>query len=745
MKKVFFALSIVLFCAAVLLVVTDGTIAGTQRWIKIGNLWDKVVDSTDEGYGPGAYSFGKYYYDGFGPEWMVWDYRRLAIMCTDWTDESGSTHAYKMTGFAAWSDEQTELMPVPDASGITLKRYFRDTPPTIMVDGNNIEEPFPRQGDEVAPEKIPGTADMMIESHVRTSMGVDIHQKVLAWSQKNHDDYLIYDFTFTNTGNIDLDDEIELPNQTINGFYLNRSAAWGWKGHMNGYYGSRTDDSLRVLFSYPDWNGDPDSDGFGDADKAAGFLNSPWFQGWAILHADVSGSDHTDDPEQPRMTGFYDSEAQFMRKPAYELSPEQQIQMYTMASQGLAQTPGIVGEHPLQEGGDFIANVIHEVPMDEQAAMFGNPWVYSWTGGPSWITYIPIGIFSVGPYNLAPGQSVRVVWAHCMGSVSPQKAWEIGTRWKNDELTLADAPDTEPLPHAEIVYGLMSYDDNDKAKDLWVTTGRDSMLAAANAAQWAVRNNYQVPIPPPAPSVIISSGSEDISVEWGAEAEGTPDLAGYRIYRAMGSAYYSEENNQIVGSWQLIHEAEAGTFIFKDNTAIRGFHYFYHVAAYDDGTHPEAAIAGGVNGKTEPLESGRWLNYTRTSLGAARLLSAPGKNFDDVRVVPNPYNARSHREGMHWPKKRQIGFFNLPAVCTIKIYTESGDLIRTIEHINTAGDEEWVDPTGFNSMDTRSDQIPASGIYIAYIEVSEDIVDSDTGAVVYKKGESCFKHFVIIH
>jgi hypothetical protein len=63
-------------------------------------------------------------------------------------------------------------------------------------------------------------------------------------------------------------------------------------------------------------------------------------------------------------------------------------------------------------------------------------------------------------------------------------------------------------------------------------------------------------------------------------------------------------------------------------------------------------------------------------------------------------------------------FMNLPPVCTIKIYTESGDLIKVLNHTNGSGDESW----GVLSQEwsaTSSGQIIASGVYIAHIETPE--------------------------
>jgi hypothetical protein len=69
----------------------------------------------------------------------------------------------------------------------------------------------------------------------------------------------------------------------------------------------------------------------------------------------------------------------------------------------------------------------------------------------------------------------------------------------------------------------------------------------------------------------------------------------------------------------------------------------------------------------------------------------------------------------------KIMFMDIPASCTINIYTESGDLVKTIEHDSGSGDEIW----GGNilNLQTVSDsgQLLVSGIYIAHI------TDKDSG------------------
>ena len=85
------------------------------------------------------------------------------------------------------------------------------------------------------------------------------------------------------------------------------------------------------------------------------------------------------------------------------------------------------------------------------------------------------------------------------------------------------------------------------------------------------------------------------------------------------------------------------------------------------------------------------------------------ERLDIINVFPNPYLAYNIQEKrLH---DEHVTFINLPEVCTIRIFTISGQLVRTIEH---------NDPTNVtHRWDLRNDNfLPvASGFYIAYIDV----------------------------
>ena len=92
------------------------------------------------------------------------------------------------------------------------------------------------------------------------------------------------------------------------------------------------------------------------------------------------------------------------------------------------------------------------------------------------------------------------------------------------------------------------------------------------------------------------------------------------------------------------------------------------------------------------------------------------ENMDNIYVVPNPYVVSSNIESLDLQNPRDRGprrvyFANLPAMCTIKIYTMAGDLVRTLKH-------EGSIENGIETWDlTTSDNFPVSfGVYIFHVE-----------------------------
>ena len=320
-----------------------------------------------------------------------------------------------------------------------------------------------------------------------------------------------------------------------------------------------------------------------------------------------------------------------------------------------------------------------------------------------------------GPYDLAPGDSVVIVLAEGVSGLSRAKCFDVGRLWKKayDDPTYT-GPFTLPDGSATT--------NKDTYKNAWVYTGRDSIMLTFSRAKRNFDLGYQIPQAPlPPPQFSVTSGGDRISLSWVAsQSASEPGFGGYKVFRGTGKTDTTFDEIASVGP---------GTTAFEDITAQRGFSYYYYVCAFSDGS---TNASGGPN-PTGPLMSSRF--YTRTNQ-PAYLRREAGDNLSSIRIVPNPYNIAS--PGMQYPgEPDKIMFLNIPGHCTIRIYTENGDLINQIEHENGSGDESW------NSI-TSNRQVIVSGIYIVHFTATADCTDPVTGELKYGKGDTAYQKLIII-
>lgn len=687
------------------------------RWIRQGNVQAKIFDNSHQSETAGN-NMARYWVGGRNPGQTYNNMLRCAgtrFGCANWPDPvSGSTMPVKLAGAPyGTADETANTFAVPDAAGWTIHRYFRNPPPKIILSGNELQEPFPLdESDEVNPSKVnelAGTADVVVTSKVRNWMGLEIDYKVMAWSQKNHDDYIIWDMTITNTGNIDPDDEIENQGVDIHGLYLMRqyeffpndqTKEWG------SWYGCRPGDSLRVTYSYPYRQKGKDYDEFGTTNKNTGEIQGPVYAGESMLYVQTATDNLADNIEQPRQHAIAGPDDLAFKHESGTKGPVEWKLVYDVMQLGYSPvraTPYMEGTYP---------NSAHDLEPDQRSAEYLNDF--------SWWFWHAVTMCTSGPWELPFGKSIRVVRALGAGSLDKKTAFDKGLEWldgnctwpEDADQTIDDLVDYYPafgrFPELAPTY-------NDQAKDRWIVTGRDSLFRNLTAAKWAFDNNYDVPVPPPAPSLEVTPLPDKIDLKWWFEdgTTGTDKVDGYRVYRAIGGSDYDRTSAGVVtGDFEMIADVGSGTTAYSDASAERGQAYYYYVTSYTKNN-----TKAGFKGTVEPfLESGHYLN--RTTQGA-HLTRAPGTALSDIRVVPNPFNIRAAEQGLQWKGENdKILFMNLPPECTIKIYSESGDLVKTLEHTDGSGDEPW----GVLSQEwstTETGQVIVSGIYIAYIETPD--------------------------
>jgi hypothetical protein len=123
------------------------------------------------------------------------------------------------------------------------------------------------------------------------------------------------------------------------------------------------------------------------------------------------------------------------------------------------------------------------------------------------------------------------------------------------------------------------------------------------------------------------------------------------------------------------------------------------------------------------LKSNRYYTQTWDPASTSR---APGEEISSFVIVPNPLNISASEEVRYVRGNTadRIGFLDIPGNCTIRIFTETGELVKTIEHTTGTGDEYW-------NLTTDSQQVIVSGLYIV-------VVDN------HDNGERSTKKFVVI-
>ena len=590
----------------------------------------------------------------------------------------------------------------------SIKVIAKYPAPVVVVD-EQIASPLAtyEQIDEYD-ETLP--CDRMIVIKFNTSIGISVTKKVLAFSHPDHNNYYIYDYTFKNTGIINRDDEVH--EQTLEDVYFYSayryafagesnsglglgwgafSSAWG-ASTINHAFGNNSSAAIfndpasplyqmRAFYSFYGPNRDRttvtyDEDWGCPNELEDGVMSSAKYAGCVTLHADKSVSDQTDDFQQPRTTWYVSSDEGVWSASESQYDEIYMQQRYRFMSEG----------DPPQSHAELIAaNYVY-------AQEFENVDTDRNVGGGTSQGQ------GYGPYTMAPGDSVHIVIAEGVDGIDREKNREVGGNW----LQYFSGTGTPTL----IMPDGSSAPDHNTYKRAWVQTGVDSIIKTYRNAMENYNASYAISQGPPPPNdFTVTSGGDRIQLSWSDNAASDPHFDGYVIYRAEGTVLGPD------AVYKKVFECDASNAVhtWDDVTAARGFNYYYYIQTKDDGT--QNTLNPG-----KPQYSS--LFWTITSL-PAYLRRPAGVGLNEVRVVPNPYDirARSLQFG-DVSQYDRLAFYELPPVCKLKIFTERGDLIWEKEHIDGSGDELW------DSL-TSSGQIVVSGIYILYVEVTEDIQASD--------------------
>jgi len=596
------------------------------------------------------------------------------IAATNFTDTvDGKFYTHKIVHLGPRVDGKVD--------GYTPKRFEIITKfalPEVYVDGNSSEAERNMTVKSVDPTIVP---DVMLINEVATPLGLTYTRRIMQFSQQYHDNYIISDYTFKNTGSKGLTGvyfyfQFRLAVNEEACYVIGNATRWG----INEMLDTRgdgvkqdADDSVSIpgVYSAPHmriqyaWHGKYPpftrydnigapiwSSPYWDPADTIGRLAGAAFVGVATLHCDRASNDPTDDFSQPSTTSWVGSDEPYTSK-------NDQFNGNMMT-----------GEYTqwITRGHDPIR---HADKVGTGDPALGTPGGFSNANG-------------YGPYTIAPGDSIRLVWAEGASGLNQDQCISVGRKYKA---------------------GLISA----QVKNDSVLTGKDSLFWTFRRALANFKGGYNIPQPPlPPKSFNVNSGGDKITLTWDVYGTG-PAATGFRIYRAVGKAS---------GQYTMIYEAGPGERSFEDTSPVRGVAYYYYILSVGS---PADNNGAGLT-PAGPLVSNRIWSQTYDPAFLKRPAgNAAGKeNMDTIRIVPNPYSLR-RTAGLSFPDEPdKIVFFNVPGNCTIRIYTEMGELVNTIEHTDGSGDAYW-------NSNTSSGQVIVSGIYIVVID------NNTTGQRVIKK------------
>jgi len=237
---------------------------------------------------------------------------------------------------------------------------------------------------------------------------------------------------------------------------------------------------------------------------------------------------------------------------------------------------------------------------------------------------------------------------------------------------------------------------------------------------YQIYNNGLKLVPPPQPQIQGYALDNTIRLSWSNEPEFSyvdpetqePLITEYRIYKTDDPQRKEwGEPVAIVPRDSTLTGTVADAYTWQDPEIIYNYFYYSYAVTSFDRDSLESGIAN--------LPADQIVNENTAEL---RPVNSPRDNVNDVKVVPNPYiiSALWERKRLGDPLLgepiRDLAFINLPAQCTIKIFTIDGDLVKILYHDNGSGTEFW---------DTRSEanQIAATGMYFFHVssEVGEKI------------------------
>ncbi len=593
---------------------------------------------------------------------------------------------------------------------------------------------------QLNPTYNPDEAEEIITSQWATPTGLTVTRISRAWSQPDYDDFIIYEYEIENTGNRDgnpttIESNVDLKDVLIAFAYGLTPSMFGYERNYNRWnYTDFENHDLRARFDRNRW--------LNYAIDRTGKPDIKFFTDWANNQVNGGGL------LSPQAVGFlplYYDTTHLAKK------GETQIQVRSSDTINIWDANLHVKQpflNRLETSNLRISKIQPYIDIGQarknnpysNTAIFGTDWIGRGSFNVRQSMYFGVGrILAFGPYNIKFGEKVRFAIAEVAGYGAARKSEtdaglkdEGGSCGQNcgEDASLAAF---NPVPNWSdtisingIVYGskyLSSYSLPQYINSNTVTVREvaDRAIEAYSGvpyldhdsiAFWPERSPdkgvYKFPLLVPNPILEIRSNSKAQNViSWINSVESytsnrlSSPLRYYEVYRS-GDAN---------GPWTRLDSIGINDTRFFDNgrytvidstTKVSESFYYSVVTVHQNGERNSKS-------NSKPV---------KTYLGAEKSLSK-------VVVVPNPFIIRSGFMGVSAlaDANSKITFFQLPTVCTIRIYSYSGQLIETLEHNEDSNSHDWYQVT-------RNNQKIAPGLYFFVVSAPDGKTTSGKFVVI---------------
>ncbi|OIO23867.1 MAG: hypothetical protein AUJ54_00815 [Ignavibacteria bacterium CG1_02_37_35] len=611
-----------------------------------------------------------------------------------WDAKIGDMAPYKVVHVGPRVLGRGEVFP------ISFKMKSKYEKPDIQVNGA-VTEGKPYSVDEIDPSM---PWDREIVSIVGTQLGVTMTRRIFQFQNQFHENYIVNDYVFKNTGDTDgelttIEKKDSIVKELVVYFQyrlavckqtaplIGNPTSWG----MNSTYDARGDGNTSSIpgWEKPDekqfraqyvWHGRfpafTDYDNVGGpiwksalyipSGDTSGRLGAPQFAGVVTLHADTSPTDKSDDTAQPFTTNTVQSDGALQSQNDTYNSGKMEAEYTTLMTTG----------HDKRHL-DKIEETNPILPTKDPA-LGGGSGGYTMANG-------------YGPYTLNFGDSVHIVVVEAVAGISRERAVEVGRQFKADKNVLV--------------------------KNTAFFTGKDSLFQTFKRAKANYDANWQLPevINTPAPVSTFSANAapRSVGLKWTLFNENDPDVSGFEIYRAVG---------RVDSNYYKIADLDKAARTYNDYSAPSSINSYYYIVTVGENFAGDAAL----NIPVGNLKSNRF--YSQLYSPA---LPGPVVVFNEFVVVPNPFISAANSTNLGTSgSDRRLSFYGIPDNHNLKIYTEYGELIKTFTD-KDPGFTKGSKKVDWNQLNTDANQIIVSGIYIAVLR------DGDSG-------ETKIQKFVII-